>query len=407
MKRSTKLLVIVATAVSTVAFAGASWAYWTTTGTGTASGKAGTLAAPVIATPVTATGSAVSLNWSAVTAPGAGTVRYYVLRDNAAASAECGTSASPITATSCSDTGVPNGLHSYTVTAKFQSWTATSAAASVTVNGDTTPPTVTINQAAGQADPTNSGTVNFTVVFSESVTGFTGSDVAIGGTGTGGTKAATVTGGPTTYNVAVSGATGNGTITATVPASAAQDAAGNNNSASTSTDNTVTLDTTAPTGSSLSTSNGGVAAGLPEPGDSVSLTFSEQINTATILAGWIGSATNIVVRGNDGGTGTDTLTFFNSANNTQLPLGSLDLGSKKYFTGNVTFGASGTASSMSAVTTGGKTVITITFGTASGTTTGSDNQSILTWTPSSTVTDLAGNALNLAITPVTGNIKQF
>jgi hypothetical protein len=283
----------------------------------------------------------------------------------------------------------------------------TASPATATVNYDITAPTVTINQAAGQADPTNSGTVNFTVVFSESVTGFTNSDVTIGGTA-GGTKTAAVTGGPSTYNVAISGATGNGTITTTVPVSAAQDAAGNNSAASTSTDNTVTLDTTAPTGSGVSTSNGGGTAGLPEPGDSVSLTFSEEINTATILAGWSGSATNIVVHGNDGGSGTDTLTFFNSANNTQLPLGSLDLGSKKYFTGNVTFGASGTASSMSAVTTGSKTVLTVTFGTVSDTTkTGTDNQSILTWTPSSAVTDLAGNALNPATTPVTGNIKQF
>ena len=35
-------------------------------------------------------------------------------------------------------------------------------------------PTVTINQAAGQADPTNASPINFTVVFSEPVTGFTG-----------------------------------------------------------------------------------------------------------------------------------------------------------------------------------------------------------------------------------------
>ena len=41
-----------------------------------------------------------------------------------------------------------------------------------TVTYDTTAPTVTINQAAGQADPTNAIPINFTVVFSEPVTGF-------------------------------------------------------------------------------------------------------------------------------------------------------------------------------------------------------------------------------------------
>ena len=34
---------------------------------------------------------------------------------------------------------------------------------------DNTAPTVTINQAAGQSDPTNGSPINFTVVFSEAV----------------------------------------------------------------------------------------------------------------------------------------------------------------------------------------------------------------------------------------------
>ena len=54
---------------------------------------------------------------------------------------------------------------------------------------DTTAPTVTINQASGQADPTTASPINFTATFSEPVTGFTGSDVSFTGStaGTGGT----------------------------------------------------------------------------------------------------------------------------------------------------------------------------------------------------------------------------
>ena len=37
---------------------------------------------------------------------------------------------------------------------------------------DITSPTVTINQAAGQADPTSASPINFTVVFSEAVSDF-------------------------------------------------------------------------------------------------------------------------------------------------------------------------------------------------------------------------------------------
>ncbi len=106
-------------------------------------------------------------------------------------------------------------------------------------------PSVTINQAVGQADPTNASPINFTVVFSETVTGFVTGDVTLSGTA--GATTAAVTGSGTTYNVAVSGMTTDGTVIATIAADKAQDLAGNGNTASTSTDNTVTYDTTKPT----------------------------------------------------------------------------------------------------------------------------------------------------------------
>ncbi|MEP7137372.1 MAG: hypothetical protein ABI904_20805, partial [Chloroflexota bacterium] len=79
---------------------------------------------------------------------------------------------------------------------------------------DTTVPTVTINQAVAQADPTNTSPINFTVVFSKPVSGFIAADVTLS-SGT-----AVVTGGPTTYNVAVSGMA-QGVLSASLPAGAA------------------------------------------------------------------------------------------------------------------------------------------------------------------------------------------
>jgi hypothetical protein len=117
-------------------------------------------------------------------------------------------------------------------------------AAVVTV-ADQTPPGVTIDQATGQGDPTNTSPINFTVEFSKPVTGFTSSDVSLAGSTVGGTLSATVTGGPSSYNVAVTGMTGTGTVVATIPAGAAVGGAGNASAASTSTDNTVTFDATA------------------------------------------------------------------------------------------------------------------------------------------------------------------
>jgi hypothetical protein len=122
---------------------------------------------------------------------------------------------------------------------------STSTDNTVTFNlPDVIPPTVTINQAAAQTDPTAASPINFTVVFNETVTGFATGDVTLSGTA--GATTATVTGSGTTYNVAVSGMTGTGTVIATVPAAVAIDGSGNPNLASTSTDNSVTFNATPP-----------------------------------------------------------------------------------------------------------------------------------------------------------------
>jgi hypothetical protein len=115
------------------------------------------------------------------------------------------------------------------------------------------PLTVTINQAGGQSDPTNSSAINFTVVFSESVSDFVTGDVTLSGTA--GATTAIVTGSGTTYNVAVTGMTGSGTVIASIDVDKATGATSNTNNASTSTDNTVTILPT-PTNTPTPTSTG-------------------------------------------------------------------------------------------------------------------------------------------------------
>ncbi len=105
-------------------------------------------------------------------------------------------------------------------------------------------PTVTINQAVGQDDPTATSPIHFTAVFSEAVTGFETGDVTLSGTA--GATTATVTGSGTTYDVAVSGMTGSGTVVVNIPAGVAQNGSAQTNAASTSTDKTVTYDVTGP-----------------------------------------------------------------------------------------------------------------------------------------------------------------
>jgi len=112
------------------------------------------------------------------------------------------------------------------------------------VTVDRTSPSVTVEQAATQADPTGVSPIHFTVAFSEPVSAFGGAGVALGGTA--GPSAAEVTGIGTTFDVAVSGMSADGTITVSVPAGAATDAAGNPSLDSTSGDDLVAYDATPP-----------------------------------------------------------------------------------------------------------------------------------------------------------------
>ncbi|HET9667032.1 MAG TPA: hypothetical protein VFP09_09765, partial [Desertimonas sp.] len=105
---------------------------------------------------------------------------------------------------------------------------------------DKTGPTVTVNQAVGQSDPTTASQIHFTAVFNEPVVGFQNNDVTIGGTAGAVNASVTNSGDDRTFDIAVSGMTTSGTVTASINAGRADDAAGNGNSASTSTDNTVT-----------------------------------------------------------------------------------------------------------------------------------------------------------------------
>ena len=213
---------------------------------------------------------------------------------------------------------VSAGSHTFSVTATDAAGN-TSSAASYTWTIETTPPTVTINQASGQADPTSVSPINFTVVFSESVTDFATGDVTLSGTA--GATTATVTGSGTTYNVAVSGMTSNGTVIASLAAGVAHDAAGNANSASTSTDNTVTVTSpSAPSITSFSPTSGPVGTSVIINGanftgatavafNGVSATYNVNTSikiTATVPAG---ATTGLISVTTPAGTGTSTGNF--------------------------------------------------------------------------------------------------
>jgi hypothetical protein len=180
----------------------------------------------------------------------------------------------------------------------------------------------------------------------------------------------------------------------------ATDAAGN---AGTQSGYSVTVDNTVPTGTDVQTTNGGATAGLAEAGDKITFSFSEALDPNSILSGWSGAATNVVVRLNDGnGSGNDTVTVFNAANTTQLPLGSVNLGRADYTSSSITFGATGTASSM----TMSSSTITITLGTQSAAATTAGATGTMTWTPSSSATDAAGNGVSTTTVTESGTVDR-
>jgi hypothetical protein len=178
----------------------------------------------------------------------------------------------------------------------------------------------------------------------------------------------------------------------------ATDGAGNATTQGGFTVSVTPADTTPPAGADIQTANGGATAGQAEQNDTVAFTFTETMDPNSILAGWTGASTSVVVRISNGGGGNDVLQVWNAGNTAQLPLGSMDLGRKDYVTVSRTFGAAGTASTM--IQSG--SVITITLGTASGVAGTAAGTGTMTWTPSATATDPAGNACSTAPTPETG-----
>ena len=120
------LVLLAATATGTAI------AYFTTTGVGSSAAKTvSALAQPTITTATPGVGGTVTLNWDTVAPPGTGAVTYKVERNGGGASGTC---APTLTATTCIDTGLAVGTYTYAITAKWRSWTVSSAGKAATVS---------------------------------------------------------------------------------------------------------------------------------------------------------------------------------------------------------------------------------------------------------------------------------
>jgi hypothetical protein len=180
---------------------GVAFAYWSASGSGTGSATTATLNPPTTVTVPAHSDGTVHITWAA----SAGTptpTGYYVERGSAAA---CGTSSTAtIAGTSCDDLSVSAGTYSYTVTAVYHTWTATSAS-----SGDVVVQTPSKLVITGQPSNTNAG-ASISPAVAVTVEDSNGDPVPVAGTsitvaiGTnpGGTLAGTTTANTNTSGVA-------------------------------------------------------------------------------------------------------------------------------------------------------------------------------------------------------------
>jgi len=174
---------------------------------------------------------------------------------------------------------------------------------------------------------------------------------------------------------------------------------------------TTTVDNSPIAGADVQATNGaGSVAGTLDANDTISFTYTTQINPASVLSGWNGSATNVRVRLRDGALmwrlgSSDGLEVFNASGSAALGLGEVNLKGDYVKFRTVFFNATMTADT---VTVNGldRTVVTVRLGNlASGST--SDLKTVSTartmvWSPTSAVTDLFGNRSSTATVTESG-----
>lgn len=160
-------------------------------------------------------------------------------------------------------------------------------------------------------------------------------------------------------------------------------------------------------GVDVQTTNGGVNAGRLEAGDSISFTYSEQVDLATVSPGWAGGAVAVSLRLRDGnllglGGRGDTVDVLRSGS--AVNLGSVNL-REDYIKNSKTSTAAATMTATTVTVNGvPRTVVTIQLGAVTGlanlrTTTVA---STMAWTPLATVRNAAGDACSAATANETG-----
>lgn len=167
------------------------------------------------------------------------------------------------------------------------------------------------------------------------------------------------------------------------------------------TSTTFTIDRTAPAASDIQTTNvSGGTNGMAELGDTVIFTYSEQLNPASILAGWNGTSQAAVIRILDGGCTlvlcSDDSFSMETTGGAALPFGSVNLSRIDYNGDGIGLGKDADLVFNATMVRSGSG-ITITLGSKTlGSANTAGGNATMSWSSTTTPSDRAGN-------PATGN----
>lgn len=169
------------------------------------------------------------------------------------------------------------------------------------------------------------------------------------------------------------------------------------------------IDNTAPAAVDVQSTNvSGGTVGHLDQGDTLKLTYSGIMDPYSILAGWTGTAIDVQIALEDGGgSSPDAIYVYTTASTpVQVPIGIVTLGSGNYLNlgaGNyIVYGATGSGTPSTMTRNGA--VITLVLGTPNGNSLTDTTASAMTWTPSTSATDIAGNANTAAAATQSGAI---
>ncbi|MBE4718775.1 hypothetical protein DAD99_11650 [Pseudarthrobacter sp. AB1] len=372
-------------------------AYWQTLSSNDGRAKADSILA-VVAPTASASAGAATVSWAqGATAAGRQVSSYTVARYSSATGgtkvAAGGGCSGTVTARTCSEAALPSGTWYYTVTPVLGFWAGPESARStgVTIAAATPPaaPTLSVPAIVNIAKAA-SVTVSVTAESGSSVT-ITVTDAPPAGTQQQtATQTLTANGSVQSTNFNLS-AFKDGTITYTAVATNAAGIAG------AATTATSAKDTVAPTVTGVTLANGGSSNGKAEPGDKVTIKFSEALDASSICNTWNNTDPVQTISGSGvvvAISSTNSLTVISGC--PSLRFGSVALGGSYYGSGILQFSGSSLTWDKPALQ------LTVTLGSVSSGSSGNATQQsgTPTYTPQAGLTDIAGNTV--PTTPISG-----